>query len=156
MPSMPLLIAATWRSVAHERAVLVGVGGGLRSYAIAGSDVIDGYGIGEMSTSGRGQVLIPWPNRLQAGSYEFGGRSHQLALDEPSAGLSPLAMEIVFDKLLEINELGVGIVMVEQNAKKGLEFSDIGYVLVSGKLALAGKASELLTDPDVGRLFLGG
>jgi branched-chain amino acid transport system ATP-binding protein len=46
--------------------------------------------------------------------------------------------------------------MVEQNAKKGLEFSDIGYVLVSGKLALAGKADELLTDPDVGRLFLGG
>ena len=51
-----------------RRAVLVGVGGGLRSYAIAGSDLIDGYGIGEMSTSGRGQVLIPWPNRVQAGS----------------------------------------------------------------------------------------
>jgi len=73
-------------ALGDQRAVLVGVGGGLRSYAIAGSDLIDGYGIGEMSTSGRGQVLIPWPNRLQAGSYEFGGRSHQLALDEPSAG----------------------------------------------------------------------
>jgi branched-chain amino acid transport system ATP-binding protein len=46
--------------------------------------------------------------------------------------------------------------MVEQNAKKGLEFADIGYVLVSGTLALAGKARELLADPDVGRLFLGG
>jgi len=69
-----------------QRAVVVEVGGGLRSYAIAGRDLIDGYDAGEMSTSGRGQVLIPWPNRVQAGSYEFGGRSHQLALDEPSAG----------------------------------------------------------------------
>jgi branched-chain amino acid transport system ATP-binding protein len=51
---------------------------------------------------------------------------------------------------------GKTIVMVEQNAKKGLEFSDIGYVLVSGHLALAGKAKDLLADPDVGRLFLGG
>jgi aldose 1-epimerase len=64
-------------ALGEQRAVLVGVGGGLRSYAIAGSDLIDGYGITEMSTSGRGQVLIPWPNRVQAGSYEFGGRSHQ-------------------------------------------------------------------------------
>jgi aldose 1-epimerase len=64
-------------ALGEQRAVLVGVGGGLRSYAIAGSDLIDGYGIAEMSTSGRGQVLIPWPNRVQAGSYEFGGRSHQ-------------------------------------------------------------------------------
>jgi branched-chain amino acid transport system ATP-binding protein len=46
--------------------------------------------------------------------------------------------------------------MVEQNAKKGLEFADIGYVLVSGELAVAGKGDELLADPDVGRLFLGG
>ena len=46
--------------------------------------------------------------------------------------------------------------MVEQNAKKGLEFADIGYVLVSGRLALAGKADDLLRNPDVGRLFLGG
>jgi branched-chain amino acid transport system ATP-binding protein len=66
-------------------------------------------------------------------------------------------IDAVFDILgnLQHNERKT-IVMVEQNAKKGLEFSDIGYVLVSGKLALAGKASELLTDPDVGRLFLGG
>jgi branched-chain amino acid transport system ATP-binding protein len=78
-------------------------------------------------------------------------------VDEPSIGLEPRFIDAVFDILdnLQHNE-GKTIVMVEQNAKKGLEFSDIGYVLVSGKLALAGKASELLTDPDVGRLFLGG
>ena len=80
-----------------------------------------------------------------------------LLVDEPSIGLAPRFIDAVFDILgnLQHNE-GKTIVMVEQNAKKGLEFSDIGYVLVSGKLALAGKASELLTDPDVGRLFLGG
>jgi branched-chain amino acid transport system ATP-binding protein len=80
-----------------------------------------------------------------------------LLVDEPSIGLEPRFIDAVFDILgnLQHNE-GKTIVMVEQNAKKGLEFSDIGYVLVSGKLALAGKASDLLTDPDVGRLFLGG
>jgi branched-chain amino acid transport system ATP-binding protein len=80
-----------------------------------------------------------------------------LLVDEPSIGLEPRFIDAVFNILdnLQHNE-GKTIVMVEQNAKKGLEFSDIGYVLVSGKLALAGKASELLIDPDVGRLFLGG
>lgn len=80
-----------------------------------------------------------------------------LLVDEPSIGLEPRFISAVFDILgdLQHNE-GKTIVMVEQNAKKGLEFSDIGYVLVSGKLALAGRANELLTDPDVGRLFLGG
>jgi len=80
-----------------------------------------------------------------------------LLVDEPSIGLEPRFIDAVFEILgdLQHNE-GKTIVMVEQNAKKGLEFSDIGYVLVSGKLALAGKASDLLADPDVGRLFLGG
>lgn len=80
-----------------------------------------------------------------------------LLVDEPSIGLEPRFIDMVFEILDDLQRTeGKTIVMVEQNAKKGLEFSDIGYVLVSGKLALAGKASELLTDPDVGRLFLGG
>jgi aldose 1-epimerase len=70
---------------ADQRAVVVEVGGGLRSYTVSGRDVLDGYGVDRMSTSGRGQVLIPWPNRLQDGSYKFEGRSHQLALTEPEA-----------------------------------------------------------------------
>ena len=69
----------------EQRAVIVEVGGGLRSYSASGHDVLDGYGVDEMSTSGRGQVLIPWPNRLQDGSYEFDGRRHQLPLTEPTA-----------------------------------------------------------------------
>jgi len=65
-----------------QRAVVVEVGGGLRSYSAGGLKLIDGYGADEMCTSGRGQVLSPWPNRLEDGSYEFEGRQHQLALDE--------------------------------------------------------------------------
>ena len=61
-----------------QRAIVVEVGGGLRSYSVSGRDVLDGYEIGEMCPSGRGQVLIPWPNRIQDGRYEFGGRQHQL------------------------------------------------------------------------------
>jgi branched-chain amino acid transport system ATP-binding protein len=80
-----------------------------------------------------------------------------LLVDEPSIGLEPRFIEMVFDILGDLqHNHGKTIIMVEQNAKKGLEFSDIGYVLVSGHLALAGKAKDLLADPDVGRLFLGG
>jgi aldose 1-epimerase len=66
-----------------QRAVIVGVGGGLRAYSAGGQELIDGYRADEMSSSGRGQVLIPWPNRLQDGNYEFDGRRHQLPLNEP-------------------------------------------------------------------------
>ena len=66
-----------------QRAVVVEVGGGLRSYSAGGRELLDGYDVDEECASGRGQVLIPWPNRLQDGSYEFDGRSHQLPLTEP-------------------------------------------------------------------------
>ncbi len=80
-----------------------------------------------------------------------------LLVDEPSIGLEPRFIDMVFDILGGLQqEDGKTILMVEQNAKKGLEFADIGYVLVSGALAKAGRGSDLLDDPDVGRLFLGG
>ena len=66
-----------------QRAVVVEVGGGLRTYSVDGADVLDGYGADEPCTSGRGQVLIPWPNRLEDGRYEFDGQQHQLDLTEP-------------------------------------------------------------------------
>lgn len=80
-----------------------------------------------------------------------------LLVDEPSIGLEPKFIDMVFQILndLQHNE-GKTIIMVEQNAKKGLEFADIGYVMVSGKIAIAGKGSELLKNPKVGELFLGG
>lgn len=80
-----------------------------------------------------------------------------LLVDEPSIGLEPRFIDMVFEILddLQHNE-GKTIVMVEQNAKKGLEFADIGYVMVSGQIAIAGKGSDLLANPKVGELFLGG
>ncbi|HEU5019196.1 MAG TPA: ABC transporter ATP-binding protein [Pseudolabrys sp.] len=80
-----------------------------------------------------------------------------LLVDEPSIGLEPRFIDMVFDILHDLQHReGKTIVMVEQNAKKGLEFADIGYVLVSGEIAIAGKGDELLRNEEVGRLFLGG
>ena len=80
-----------------------------------------------------------------------------LLVDEPSIGLEPRYIDMVFEILHRLqHEEGKTILMVEQNAKKGLEFADLGYVLVSGQAALAGPGEELLRNPDVGRLFLGG
>jgi len=80
-----------------------------------------------------------------------------LLVDEPSIGLEPRFIDMVFEILDDLqNAEGKTIIMVEQNAKKGLEFADIGYVLVAGNTAMVGKGDDLLQDPDVGRLFLGG
>ena len=80
-----------------------------------------------------------------------------LLVDEPSIGLEPRFIDMVFEILDDLqNNEGKTIIMVEQNAKKGLEFADIGYVLVSGQLAIAGKGDDLLKNPKVGELFLGG
>jgi branched-chain amino acid transport system ATP-binding protein len=80
-----------------------------------------------------------------------------LLVDEPSIGLEPRFIDMVFEILTDLQRSeGKTIIMVEQNAKKGLEFADIGYVLVSGQVAMAGSGDELLEHPDVGRLFLGG
>ncbi len=80
-----------------------------------------------------------------------------LLVDEPSIGLEPRYIDMVFEILKDLHETeGKTIIMVEQNARKGLEFSDVGYVLVSGQLVKAGDGDDLLADPDVGRLFLGG
>jgi branched-chain amino acid transport system ATP-binding protein len=80
-----------------------------------------------------------------------------LLVDEPSIGLEPRFIDMVFEILGDLQRSeGKTIVMVEQNAKKGLEFADLGYVLVSGQLALAGRGRDLLENQRVGRLFLGG
>lgn len=80
-----------------------------------------------------------------------------LLVDEPSIGLEPRFIDMVFEILHDLQHgEGKTIVMVEQNAKKGLEFADIGYVLVSGVVAIAGEGDKLLKNPEVGRLFLGG
>ena len=80
-----------------------------------------------------------------------------LLVDEPSIGLEPRFIDMVFEILADLQHRdGKTIIMVEQNAKKGLSFADIGYVLVSGETAIADMGDDLLRNPDVGRLFLGG
>jgi len=83
-------------------------------------------------------------------------RPRLLLLDEPSAGLSPQAMDLVFDKLVEINALGIGIVMVEQNARRALALAHRGYVLDTGRNAIEGSGADLLADRQVAELYLGG
>ena len=78
-----------------------------------------------------------------------------LLLDEPSAGLSPVAIKEVFETVKDINAKGVAILLVEQNAKRALNFSDRGYVLDQGRNAYQGKGQELLDDPRVIDLYLG-
>lgn len=78
-----------------------------------------------------------------------------LLLDEPSAGLSPVAIEEVFETVKEINDKGVAILLVEQNAKRALNFSNRGYVLDQGRNAYQGQGEELLNDPRVVDLYLG-
>ena len=68
-----------------RRVVVVEVGAGLRSYTVGGKDILDGYNVEEMARSGRGQVLVPWPNRIQDGTYAFGGTQQQLPLNELGA-----------------------------------------------------------------------
>jgi ABC-type branched-subunit amino acid transport system ATPase component len=79
-----------------------------------------------------------------------------MLIDEPSAGLAPRLVSMIFDKIREINDNGVAIVLVEQNARKALTLADRGYVLEAGRNKYDGPGKVLLNDPDVGRLYLGG
>jgi neutral amino acid transport system ATP-binding protein len=97
---------------------------------------------GERQMLAMGRALMPEPNVL--------------LLDEPSAGLAPAFVEAIFEKVEEINKAGVTIVMVEQNAARALGMSDRGYVLDLGSNRFEGPGKELLNDPKVAELYLGG
>lgn len=79
-----------------------------------------------------------------------------LLLDEPSAGLSPAMMNVVFERIREVNASGVAMLLVEQNAQQALQMSDRGYILVAGENRLEDSGKDLLNNPDVARLYLGG
>ena len=76
-----------------------------------------------------------------------------LMLDEPTAGVSPIVMDELFDHIIKVKETNVAIIMVEQNAKQALSISDRGYVLVTGENKFEGSGNELLNDPEVRRSF---
>ena len=79
-----------------------------------------------------------------------------LMLDEPTAGLSPIFMAEIFERILAVNRAGVSILMVEQNARQALSHADRGYVLVTGENRFIDTGANLLADPDVAKSFLGG
>ena len=79
-----------------------------------------------------------------------------LMLDEPTAGVSPIVMDELFDKILEVAATGIAILMVEQNARQALNIADRGYVLVQGRNRYTDTGEALLADPEVRRTFLGG
>lgn len=84
-------------------------------------------------------------------------RPKLLLMDEPSAGLAPLITKMIFEQVAYLNqEIGLTVLMIEQNARRGLEISDRGYVLQLGKNSYQGSSRELLDDPEVRRAFLGG
>ena len=83
-------------------------------------------------------------------------RPDVLMLDEPTAGVSPIVMDELFDRIIEIARTGIAILMVEQNAKQALAIADKGYVLVQGKNRYTDTGEALLENPDVRRAFLGG
>lgn len=107
--------------------------------------------------------------RNQAAGELSGGQRQQVAvgralmtqpkvllLDEPTAGVSPIVMDELFDRIIEVARTGISILMVEQNAKQALEIADKGYVLVQGANAHTGTGQSLLADPEVRKSFLGG
>ena len=123
----------------------------------AAEEVFDKYPRLAARRKHQAKVLSGGERRLLEISRALVMNPEVLLVDEPSIGLEPRFIDMVFEILhdLQHNE-GKTIIMVEQNAKKGLEFADIGYVLVSGELAIAGTGDELLANPKVGQLFLGG
>jgi len=105
----------------------------------------------------RARVLSGGERRLLEISRALIMDPEMVLIDEPSIGLDPRAIDMIFETLRALrDEGGKTLVLVEQNARKGLEFADVGYVLVAGRVVKAGHGKALLADPDIGRLFLGG
>ncbi len=106
-----------------------------------------GQNAGELSGGQRQQVAV---------GRALMTKPSVLMLDEPTAGVSPIVMDELFDRIIEIRRTGIAILMVEQNARQALEIADKGFVLVGGENRHTGTGRELLADPEVRRSFLGG
>ena len=123
----------------------------------AAERVLAGYPALRARRRERAQVLSGGERRLLEISRALIMDPELILIDEPSIGLEPRAIDMVFEVLRELrDEGGKTLILVEQNARKGLEFAALGYVLVAGRLAKAGRGKDLLADPDIGGLFLGG
>ncbi|WP_454741222.1 ABC transporter ATP-binding protein [Cupriavidus necator] len=127
-----------------------------RDAAAAAERIFQRHGALAQRRGQRSSVLSGGERRLLEISRALMMDPAVLLVDEPSIGLEPRYVDMVFELLHHLQlEEGKTIILVEQNARKGLAFADLGYVLVAGQLAMAGTGAELGRDPEVGRLFLG-
>ena len=129
-----------------QEAVVVEVGGGLRSYRVGGLDVLAGYGVDEQATAGRGQLLMPWPNRLRDGRYTFDGEDYQLALSEPargnaSHGLVRWALWSVLDR--SDSSITLGYRLHPQQGWSGRLDLTVTYALTDEGLSVATRAENV-------------
>jgi aldose 1-epimerase len=137
-------------AIGDQRAVVVEVGGGLRAYSAGGRQLVDGYGAEEMGSSGRGQVLMPWPNRLEDGSYEFDGRRHQLALNEPEHRNAIHGLVRWAAWTAAAREPHRAVMEHVLHPQPGYPFSlrlSVEYALTDGELRVRTTATNLGTDP---------
>ena len=137
-------------SAADQRAVIVEVGGGLRTYSAGGRELLDGYAADEMCASGRGQVLIPWPNRLQDGSYGYKGRRHQLPLTEPSTGTAIHGLVRWVSWTVGLREASQVVMEHVLHPQPGYPFSlglSIEYALTADGLRVRTTATNLGPEP---------
>lgn len=118
-------------------------------------DVFDRFPVLEERKSQRAGSLSGGEQQMLAMGKALMLNPKVLLLDEPSAGLAPKMVGEILQKIVEIKESGVAVLMVEQNAKEGLKLSDRGYVLAMGKKRFEDEGQALLNNPDVGRLYLG-
>ncbi len=119
-------------------------------------DLYDRFPLLDDKRSAKARTLSGGQRQVLAFARALMTEPDVLLIDEPSAGLAPNTADDVFDSVQAVNELDTAILMVEQNAKKGLSISDRGYVLDQGTVRFAGEANSLLEDDEVSELYLGG
>lgn len=117
--------------------------------------ILDRFGVLKEKRRNAARTLSGGQRQILAMAMALMVEPKVLLLDEPSAGLSPIAAEKLFETIRGINEDGISIVMVEQNALEALSIANRGYILVDGRNHRSGSARELAEDPDVRRIFLG-
>lgn len=149
---MPHAPSGTQWTIAFEdqTATVVEVGGGLRAYAAAGRDVIDGYADGEISPNGAGQTLAPWPNRLRDGQYTFDGHTYQMPLSEPAThnAIHGLVRWLPWKLVAQSDsEITVGVDLPAQPAYPWTVTLTNRYALAGGGLTVTHTAVNLAADP---------
>jgi galactose mutarotase-like enzyme len=129
-----------------QEVTVVEVGGGLRSYTVGGAPVLDGYGAEEMASGGRGQHLLPWPNRIRDGRYSFGGDDFRLALTEPDRGNAIHGLVRWSNWTATLHERERLVMALELHPQPGYPFSlglSVEYRLGPGGLSVATTATNV-------------